>query len=55
MLLLDLLGSIVESNQKVLVFTQFKEMGEMLEQMIAQHLGERPLFLHGGCSVKQRK
>lgn len=54
-LLLDLLQSIVESNQKVLVFTQFKEMGELLATMIAQRLGERPLFLHGGCSVKERK
>ena len=31
MVLLDLLNSIVESGQKVLVFTQFKEMGTMLE------------------------
>lgn len=54
-LLLDLLQSIVESNQKVLVFTQFKEMGDMLVPMIFQRLGEAPLFLHGGCSVKERK
>lgn len=54
MMLIDLLQSIVESNQKVLVFTQFKEMGDILVDIISQSLGERPLFLHGGCSVKSR-
>lgn len=54
-MLLDLLESIVESNQKVLVFTQFKEMGEMLQQMIAKRMGVRPLFLHGGCSIRERQ
>lgn len=55
LLLLDLLQSIVECNQKVLIFTQFKEMGDMLVPMITKRIGERPLFLHGGCSVKERK
>jgi superfamily II DNA or RNA helicase len=54
-MLLSLIESIVESGQKVLVFTQFKEMGEMLRQMIEQRLGEKPLFLHGGCSIKERQ
>ena len=54
-MLLALLESIVESGQKVLVFTQFREMGDMLSQIIEQRLGERPLFLHGGCSIKQRQ
>ena len=54
-MLLSLLESIVESGQKVLVFTQFREMGDMLSQMIEQRIGNRPLFLHGGCSIKQRQ
>lgn len=54
-MLLSLLESIVASGQKVLVFTQFREMGDMLQQMIEQRLGQRPLFLHGGCSIKQRQ
>ena len=28
-------------------------MGDMLQQMIEQRIGQRPLFLHGGCSIKQ--
>ena len=54
-MLLSLLESIVGSGQKVLVFTQFREMGDMLSQMTEQRLGERPLFLHGGCSIKERQ
>lgn len=54
-MLLSMLEAIVESGQKVLVFTQFREMGDMLQQMIEQRIGERPLFLHGGCSIKQRQ
>ena len=54
-MLLSLLESIIDSGQKVLVFTQFRKMGDILQQMIEQRLGERPLFLHGGCSIKQRQ
>ena len=54
-MLLSLLESIVESGQKVLVFTQFREMGDMLSEMIAARLGVPPLFLHGGCTIKQRQ
>lgn len=54
-MLLSLLESIVASGQKALVFTQFREMGDMLQKMIEQRLGVSPLFLHGGCSIKQRQ
>ena len=54
-MLLSLLESIAESGQKVLVFTQFREMGDMLQQMIEQRLGQKPLFHHGGCSIKERQ
>ncbi|WP_037588189.1 SNF2-related protein [Stenoxybacter acetivorans] len=54
-LLLTLLDSIVQSDEKVLVFTQFKEMGNLLVQMIGNQFGEIPMFLHGGCSVKKRQ
>ena len=54
-LLFDKLESIVESNEKVLLFTQFTEMGNLLKHFIAQRFKEEPLFYHGGCSLKQRK
>ncbi len=54
-LLFELLDTIIENGEKVLVFTQFTEMGTMLEQFITEHFGEKPMFYHGGCSVKQRE
>lgn len=55
MLLLDLLDGITAANEKVLVFTQFVEMGELLQGFIQKTLGEQPMFYHGGCSLKQRQ
>ncbi len=54
-LFLDLVSSIVNSGEKVLVFTQYKEMGEMLQHFIEQRLDIRPMFYHGGSSVKERQ
>jgi uncharacterized Zn finger protein/ERCC4-related helicase len=54
-LLLELLESIVESGEKVLIFTQFREMGELLERFIEERFGEKPMFYHGGSNVKQRQ
>jgi len=54
-LLFDKLDSIMDSNEKVLVFTQFKEMGALLQHFIAERYKETPLFYHGGCSIQQRK
>ncbi|QZT37637.1 DEAD/DEAH box helicase [Halosquirtibacter xylanolyticus] len=52
--LISLLTSIMESNEKVLIFTQYKEMGDLLTQMIEQELRQTPLFLHGGTPRKSR-
>lgn len=54
-LLFELLDSIIQSGEKALIFTQFKEMGDLLERFISERFGERPMFYHGGCSVKQRE
>jgi SNF2 family DNA or RNA helicase len=53
-LALELVESIIENDEKVLIFTQFREMGELLSEFISTHTSEKPLFLHGGCSRKQR-
>lgn len=54
-LLFNKLESIVEADEKVLIFSQFTEMGNLLKQFITARFGQTPLFYHGGCSVKQRK
>ncbi|MEN2436348.1 SNF2-related protein [Weeksellaceae bacterium A-14] len=54
-LLFDKLDTILESGEKVLIFTQFREMGDLLQQFIEKRYGDRPMFYHGGCTLKQRK
>ncbi|MDP4240359.1 MAG: DEAD/DEAH box helicase [Bacteroidota bacterium] len=54
-LLFELLDSIVESGEKVLIFTQFREMGDLLEKFITERFGEKPMFYHGGCNLNQRQ
>ncbi|MFO7880013.1 MAG: SNF2-related protein [Bacteroidota bacterium] len=54
-LLFDKIDSIIESNEKVLIFTQFTEMGKLLEAYIEERYGEKPMYYHGGCSLNQRK
>lgn len=53
-LLLDLLQSIYESQQKVIIFTQYTQMGELLVKMINETLQDEPLFFHGGLNRKKR-
>ena len=53
-LLLNLLENIYASHEKVLIFTQYREMGELLAQFIEQAFGTPPLFLHGGTSRPER-
>lgn len=54
-LFLDILGSILDSGEKVLVFTQFTEMGEILEKNIRAKFKEDALFYHGGLSLSARE
>ncbi|HRP88588.1 MAG TPA: SNF2-related protein [Edaphocola sp.] len=53
-MLFEKLDTIIENNEKVLIFTQFKEMGKLLEQFIKERYGVMPLFYHGGSSLKKR-
>ena len=52
--LMELLDDLYEQGEKVLVFTQFREMGTLLQQFIGETYHRPPLFLHGGSSRKQR-
>ncbi|MCX5233547.1 DEAD/DEAH box helicase [Streptomyces sp. NBC_00233] len=53
-LLDELLDAIVAEEGSVLVFTQYVEMGRLLEQHLAAR-GIAAQFLHGGTPVKQRE
>ena len=54
-MLLTLVNAINDSGEKTIIFTQFKEMGDMLQQFITNATGRKPMFLHGGTDIKQRK
>ncbi len=54
-LLFDKLDSIIESNEKVLIFTQFTEMAGLLYHFITERYKDDPLYYHGGCTINQRK
>lgn len=53
-MLLDRVEAILEAGEKVLIFTQFRETGDLLVKFIEERTGTAPMFLHGGCSVKKR-
>ena len=53
-LLFSLLKEILDKNEKVLIFTQYQEMGRLLAQMIEEEFGAITPFLHGGVSRKGR-
>ncbi len=52
--LTDMLEEVMESGEKALVFTQFKEMGDRLQIHLNEVLGFEPPFLHGGTTREQR-
>lgn len=53
MMLIDLIKSIVSNGEKVLVFTQFKEMGDLIVTMLDK-ANIASMFYHGGCTLKKR-
>ncbi len=53
-LLDELMGTILAEDGAVLVFTQYVEMGRLLERHLTE-AGIGSLFLHGGVPVRQRE
>jgi SNF2 family DNA or RNA helicase len=52
--LLDLLGTITDAGERVLIFTQFAAFGELLRGYLRERLYEDVLFLHGGTPARER-
>ncbi len=48
--LLEMLDEVLAEGDQSLVFTQFREMGHLLERMIRHALGKEVLFIHGGTT-----
>ena len=53
--LAEIAEEIAARQEKVLVFTQFREITEPLAEFLATLFGRAGLVLHGGTSVKKRK
>ena len=52
---IDLLSQILENDEKTLIFTQYKEMGDILVKVIEDELNITPSFFHGSLTVAQRE
>ena len=51
----EMLEEVLEEGDAALVFTQYREMGELLLRFFSERLGIRVPFLHGGSTAKQRE
>ena len=51
----DLVQNILDNNEKTLIFTQYKEMGDVMTHILAEEFNEDPLFFHGSLTVGQRE
>ena len=47
--------TILDNNEKTLIFTQYKEMGDILTKIIGEECNTEPLFFHGSLTVPQRE
>src|SRR6185437_10289985 len=53
--LAEIAEEIAARQEKVLIFSQFREIAEPLSEFLASLFGRTGLILHGGTSVKDRK
>jgi len=51
----DLVNTILDNEEKTLIFTQYKEMGDLLSKIIAEECNTEPSFFHGSLTVPQRE
>lgn len=52
--MLELVEAALNIEERVLIFTQYREMSELISEMLNDHLGWKPPFLHGGLSRSER-
>jgi len=52
--LMRLLQPLLDNGEKALIFTQYRQMGNLLAKMIQEAYGFEAPFLHGGCSRRDR-
>ena len=53
-LLADILSNILDADEKVLIFTQYVEMGKLIQKLISKKFKQEVLFLHGSQSRNEK-
>ncbi len=53
--LIEMLEEVYAVGDRALIFTQFAQMGELLQAALRQTFFDEPLFLHGSIKVKDRE
>lgn len=54
-MLTEMLAAVIASGERALVFTQFKDMGDLIQQHLQSTFGTEVLFLHGGTDRAKRE
>ncbi|WP_078555299.1 DEAD/DEAH box helicase [Bacillus alkalicellulosilyticus] len=54
-LLMTLVEQITDRDEKLLIFSQFKEMGDLIQQALSQKYNQEIPFLHGGLQRSKRE
>ena len=53
--LVEIAETVIASNEKMIIFTQFTEMGDILKAILEKELEKEVLFYHGSLTVKKRE
>lgn len=53
-LLVDILDNILSADEKVIIFTQYVEMGKIIQELISKKFKQEVLFLHGSQTLKEK-
>lgn len=51
----SLVQNIIDNDEKTLIFTQYKEMGDILCKVLEEECNVKPSFFHGSLNVAQRE
>ena len=53
-LLVNILENILANDEKVIIFTQYVEMGKLIQELISKKFKQEVLFLHGSQTLKEK-
>lgn len=53
--LTEMAQDVLDSGERALLFTQYAEMGHLLQPYLKSHFGVEVLYLHGGTPAKKRE